>query len=41
EGSERATLWEMMVGVFGEFADYQKKTAREIPVLVLEPAGTG
>ena len=39
EGSERATLWEMMVGVFGDFAEYQKKTAREIPVLILEPSG--
>ena len=40
EGSERATLWEMMVGVYGDFADYQKKTEREIPVLILEPMGT-
>jgi len=36
EGSERERLWEMMVGVYADFADYQKKTQREIPVVVLE-----
>ena len=36
EGSERERLWEMLVGVYADFADYQKKTQREIPVVVLE-----
>ena len=36
EGPERERLWEMMVGVYADFADYQKKTQREIPVVVLE-----
>jgi len=37
EGEERERLWEMMVGVFGEFAAYQAKTERQIPVVILEP----
>lgn len=36
EGEEREQLWKMMVGVYADFADYQKKTKRKIPVLVLE-----
>lgn len=37
-GSEREQLWKMMVGIFPDYADYQKKTAREIAVVVLDPA---
>ena len=37
EGAERAALWQKMVGIFADFADYQAKTSREIPVVVLEP----
>ena len=36
EGEERSQTWEMMVGVFGDFNEYQKKTQREIPVVILE-----
>ena len=36
EGEEREQLWNMMVGVYADFADYQKKTERKIPVVVLE-----
>jgi deazaflavin-dependent oxidoreductase (nitroreductase family) len=36
-GDERSTFWKMMVGVFADFEDYQKKTSRQIPVVILEP----
>jgi deazaflavin-dependent oxidoreductase (nitroreductase family) len=35
-GEERARLWEIMVGEWPAYADYQKKTEREIPVVILE-----
>jgi deazaflavin-dependent oxidoreductase (nitroreductase family) len=34
-GAERARLWEMMVGVYPPYRDYQSRTQREIPVVVL------
>ena len=37
-GEERATWWERAVAVWPDYADYQTKTDREIPVFVLEPA---
>ncbi|HEV3365668.1 MAG TPA: nitroreductase family deazaflavin-dependent oxidoreductase [Acidimicrobiia bacterium] len=33
-GEERATWWERAVAVFPPYADYQRKTDREIPVFV-------
>jgi deazaflavin-dependent oxidoreductase (nitroreductase family) len=33
---ERATLWPRMVEIYGPYADYQKKTDRQIPVVVLK-----
>ena len=38
-GAEREKLYRMMAGLFPPYTDYQKKTAREIPVVVLEPQG--
>jgi deazaflavin-dependent oxidoreductase (nitroreductase family) len=35
---ERATLWPLMVGIYAPYADYQKKTDRQIPVVVLKRA---
>ncbi|NUO58744.1 MAG: nitroreductase family deazaflavin-dependent oxidoreductase [Hamadaea sp.] len=35
EGAERAELWDLMVGVFPKYAEYQAKVEREIPVVVL------
>lgn len=32
---ERARLWPMMVSIFPPYEDYQKKTDRQIPVVVL------
>ena len=37
--AERSTLWDQMVGIFTPYADYQKRTEREIPVVILEPLG--
>jgi deazaflavin-dependent oxidoreductase (nitroreductase family) len=35
-GDERDTLWNEMVALYPPYRDYQRKTAREIPVVVLE-----
>ena len=37
EGEERERLWAQMVGLYPPYADYQQKTTRRIPVVVLEP----
>jgi deazaflavin-dependent oxidoreductase (nitroreductase family) len=39
EGSERAEWWERCVEAFPPYAEYQEKTDRLIPVLLLEPYG--
>ncbi|MFF8996827.1 nitroreductase family deazaflavin-dependent oxidoreductase [Streptomyces achromogenes] len=36
-GAEKADWWERAVAAYPPYADYQKKTSREIPVFVLEP----
>jgi deazaflavin-dependent oxidoreductase (nitroreductase family) len=36
-GEERATLWREMVEIFPQYDRYQKRTKREIPVVVLTP----
>lgn len=38
-GAERDRLFRMMAGLFPSYNEYQAKTAREIPVVVLEPQG--
>ncbi|MFE1202603.1 nitroreductase family deazaflavin-dependent oxidoreductase [Streptomyces sp. NPDC058762] len=40
-GAEKAEWWERAVAAFPPYADYQRKTEREIPVFVLEPADAG
>ncbi|WP_330237676.1 nitroreductase family deazaflavin-dependent oxidoreductase [Streptomyces sp. NBC_00525] len=40
-GEEKAQWWERAVEAFPDYADYQQKTDREIPVLVLEPVDGG
>lgn len=35
-GAEKARWWERAVSAYPPYADYQRKTRREIPVLVLE-----
>src|SRR5262249_58513642 len=37
-GDERARWWQRPVGVYPPYAEYQRKTSRQIPVFVLEPA---
>jgi deazaflavin-dependent oxidoreductase (nitroreductase family) len=37
EGEERERLWALMVSLYPSYGDYQKKTERRIPVVVLEP----
>jgi len=34
---EHPRLWQLMVGVYGGYAAYQRRADREIPVVVLEP----
>ncbi|GAB3597575.1 nitroreductase family deazaflavin-dependent oxidoreductase [Angustibacter peucedani] len=37
DGDERALWWERAVAVWPDYASYQRKTDRQIPVFVLEP----
>jgi deazaflavin-dependent oxidoreductase (nitroreductase family) len=37
DGEEKALWWKRAVEAFPDYADYQLKTDREIPVFVLEP----
>jgi deazaflavin-dependent oxidoreductase (nitroreductase family) len=36
-GEDKAVWWERAVAAYPDYADYQKKTTREIPVFVLTP----
>jgi deazaflavin-dependent oxidoreductase (nitroreductase family) len=36
KAGEKPELWEIMLGAWPAYAEYQKKTEREIPVVVLE-----
>ena len=37
QGAERASLWQQMAKIYPPYDDYQKRTEREIPVVVLDP----
>ncbi|MEU9318754.1 nitroreductase family deazaflavin-dependent oxidoreductase [Streptomyces sp. NPDC048295] len=37
-GEEKALWWQRAVEAFPDYADYQRKTDRQIPLFVLEPA---
>jgi deazaflavin-dependent oxidoreductase (nitroreductase family) len=39
EGDERTRLWEALTAEHANYAGYQRKTLRQIPVVVLEPVG--
>jgi deazaflavin-dependent oxidoreductase (nitroreductase family) len=39
-GEERAEWWKRAVEVFPNYAEYQQKTSREIPVFLLEPTAS-
>jgi proline iminopeptidase len=36
-GAERSALWKQMAEIYPPYDDYQRRTDREIPVVVLEP----
>ena len=38
-GEEKALWWERAVAAYPDYADYQRKTERQIPLFVLEPLG--
>jgi F420H(2)-dependent quinone reductase len=38
---ERERLWPVAVGVYKGYATYQRRTEREIPLVILEPRKTG
>jgi proline iminopeptidase len=38
-GAERTRLWQKALEFWPPYADYEKKTEREIPVVVLDPIG--
>ena len=35
--AERERLWPKMVAIYGSYEDYQRRTEREIPLIVLKP----
>lgn len=37
DNAERSRLWELCVAAFPPYADYQKRTERQIPLFVAEP----
>jgi deazaflavin-dependent oxidoreductase (nitroreductase family) len=39
DADERARVWPLITSKHSNYANYQKKTRREIPVVVLTPAG--
>ena len=39
EGPERERLWREIIADYPRYAAYQRRTAREIPVVLLEPTG--
>jgi F420H(2)-dependent quinone reductase len=39
EGEERERLWIEVVDLYGGYRDYQERTDRQIPLVVLEPRG--
>ncbi|HKH10002.1 MAG TPA: nitroreductase/quinone reductase family protein, partial [Rubrobacter sp.] len=36
-GEEKRRLWKRLVGMYPSYEGYQKRTDREIPVILLEP----
>ncbi len=38
-GEERERLWPRLVDIFPDFDIYQRRTERQIPVVILSPAG--
>ena len=38
EGDERERIWAAQKAAYPGFADYERKTTRQIPVIILQPA---
>jgi len=36
--AERRALWPRLVAMYPDYAQYQERTTREIPVVICEPA---
>ena len=36
---EKAALWPQVTAAYGDYAVYQQRTERDIPLVVLEPGG--
>lgn len=41
DAGERARLWPKAVALYGGYRDYQERTEREIPLVILEPRAAG
>ena len=41
DSEEKARLWQKMVEMYPTYDDYQRKTGREIPLLILHPVEWG
>ena len=37
DGDEREEVWERLLGMYSNYADYQQKTSRRIPLIALSP----
>jgi F420H(2)-dependent quinone reductase len=37
---EKKRVWPVLVGVYAPYESYQQRTSRDIPVILLEPAGS-
>ncbi len=37
EGEEREAVWQRLLGMYSNYADYQEKTSRRIPLVALSP----
>lgn len=41
DAAEREALWPRLLAIYPDYADYQARTARRIPVVILEPRPGG
>jgi deazaflavin-dependent oxidoreductase (nitroreductase family) len=41
EEAERARLWQLMVGVFPEYEEYEREAGRPLPIVVVTPTDGG
>ena len=41
EGDEREAVWDRLLSMYANYADYQQKTSRRIPLIALSPRESG